>query len=685
MPRGEKLKKARAARRAALQALAGLWLGLSLVVGCSNKPYRDSKESKKVFYGAFATPPKTIDPAVSYGSADTVVTDKVFGTLLEYHYLKRPYTLMPSMAREVPVAEYLQDGRVRYTFHLREHILFQKDACFDAENSFGQTSSQREVVANDFIFELSRIADPGVNSPVLEPFSKLEGLRAFGKELAKRRKNDAAFASLTIREQYASIALFTGAKAPNKRTLVLTLSEAYPQILYWFAMPFTTPVPWEAVDYYDGNEGRSTLSEHAISTGPYLLTNYDKQARIVLERNPDWWALKNRDAPGATFPNMGPGAEWDAMRESYGKALPFLDRIEYRREQESIPAFNKFLQGYYDSSGIVKESFDQVIQEGGLSPQMRAKDMGLKRSVEPSVYYIGFNMNDPILGRVGGGRSRSLRQAMSLAVDVKEFLRLFTNGRGVPAHSPIPPGIFGYDAAYKNPYRTPNLEKARELLILGGYPEGIDPKTNKPLKLTFDVPDTSPEGRVRYLFWVNQWRKLGLDVELSATSYNQFYAKMLKGSYQIYNWGWLADYPDPENFLFLLTGPLARSESGGPNNANFMNKEYDALFDKMRARENDDERLRIIAKMRLILEEERPWIETYHSESYALVHGWLRNVRPAGLSTIATSKYYDLKPKKRREARNSWNQPIYWPAFVIVALLIAFILPGIFTYYRERT
>lgn len=662
-----------------------LLCSLGLLAACSNNPYPDADDQKKVLYLPFVSPPKTLDPAVSYGSADTVVTDKVYDTLLEYHYLKRPYTLMAGMAEKVPTPEDLGGGRVRYTFQLRKGILFQKDSCFSLEGSTGKARGQREVVAADFIFQLMRIADPALTSPVLEPFSNIEGFKEFNLELIQRRKDDKSFSALSEREQYAQVKAPFGATSTDAYTLTIILKEPYPQILYWFAMPFTTPVPWEAATYYNGEEGRDPISEHPISTGPYLMEHYEKQARIVLSRNPDWWGLSHREAPGATFPTLEPEETRADLKASVGKALPFLDRIEYRREQEAIPAFSKFLQGYYDSSGIVKESFDKVVHEGGLSKEMQARGMGLSRSVEPSVYYIGFNMNDPVIGQAGGERTRLLRQAMSLAIDVREYLRLFSNGRGLPAQSPIPPGIFGYDPDYKNPFRSPNLEKARELLVKAGLAGGIDPATKRPVTLTFDVPDTSPDSRVRFMFWVNQWRKLGLDVQLSATSYNQFYAKMLEGSYQIYTWGWLADYPDPENFLFLLSGPMARSVSGGPNNANFVNAEYDRLFSQMRTRENDDERLRIIHQMLTLLEQERPWIELFHSEAYALVHGWLGNVKPAGLSTISTSKYYDMDPEQRRKQRLAWNKPIYWPAFVLLFFVIALIVPGIWTYYRERT
>ncbi len=660
-------------------------LAAAFVLSCSNNPYPNSDDEKKVLYLPFATPPKTLDPAISYGTADTVVTNKVFDTLLEYHYLERPYRLMPSMAEEIPEGETLEDGRVRYTFRLRPHIRFQPDECFRLSLGDKGVREGRPTTAQDFVFQLQRIADPALTSPVIEPFSHLDGFREYREALEKKRKSDKGFSKLRIDDQYKKAGEFRGAVAKDDRTLVITLTDAYPQILYWFAMPFTTPVAWEAAQFYDGKQGRTPLAEHPISTGAFLVTEYDKQARIVLERNPNWWGLKNPDAPGAQFPDVPEGKEWDDLRPAEGKLLPFLERIEYRMEKEPIPQFNKFLQGYYDFSGINRESFDKVIHEGGLSPEMKKVGVQLEKGVDPGVYYLGFNMDDPTVGRAGGARSQALRQAMSLALDVNEYLRLFANGRGVLAQTPIPPGIFGYDESYQNSYRQFDMQRAAQILKDAGLSNGIDPETNKPLRLSFDVPDTSPEGRVRFMFWVNQWRKLGLDVQLEATNYNQFYEKMMKGSYQIYTWGWMADYPDPENFLFLLTGPMARSKSGGPNNANFQNARYDALFKQMAYLDNTEERRRIIYEMREILEEERPWIELFHPESYSLSHGWVSYVRPTGISTIAAAKYYDVDPKRRAKARDEWNEPVLWPAFLVVFVFLLILAPGVATYYKERT
>jgi ABC-type transport system substrate-binding protein len=460
-------------------------------------------------------------------------------------------------------------------------------------------------------------------------------------------------------------------------------------------MNFTSPVPWEAVEYYTGEGGRESFAEHPVGSGPYKLTRYQKHARIVLTRNERWYGVTHPEAraPGAAFPalpaELGPeltalGPEALARaRAADGRPLPFIERIEYRMEKERIPAFNKFVQGYYDISGIATESCDKVVRQDGLSPEMRALGMQLSKSVVPAIYYIGFNMDDPVVGRAGGERARLLRQAMSRATDVEEYLRLFQNGRGVRAESLLPPGIFGYDPSYRNPTRVSDLAASRQLLVEAGLPGGVDPATGRPLRLTFDVPDTSPEGRLRYAFWVSQWRRLGLDVVLAATTYNKFQEKVRDGAYQLFQWGWVADYPDPENFLFLLTANMSRKASGGPNTANFVHAEYDALFARVRTRDSDPERTRLIGEMQRILEHERPWIELFHPEEYALVQGWLHHVQPAGLS-IPTTKYHDLDPKARARLRREWNRPVLWPAFALLALLLVLIVPGVRTYLKER-
>jgi ABC-type transport system substrate-binding protein len=653
------------------------------LVACTNDPYPEADEAERVFYTSFPGPPRTLDPAVAYSTLDHMVTGPVYGTLLEYHYLERPFRLIPSLVESVPEPEPQPDGRVAYRFRLQEGLRFQDDPCFEL-SAPGQTT--RAVGAADVAFELMRLADPLVNSPVVGTFVRIVGFEEFATRLTERRK-DPEFAAQRIDVQYAQAGGIEGVRVEGERDLVIVLREAYPQILYWFGMEFTSPVPWEAVVYYDGEGGRDAFAEHPVGNGPFRIALYDKRSRIVLEQSPTWRGVlfPDRPAPGAVYPDTGETGDAEAglLDPKYvGKPLPLLDRVELRLEKETIPAFAKFLQGYYDVSSVLEESFDKVVHEGALSPEMESLGMTLEKAVTPSVYYLGFNMEDAVVGTPAGERGRLLRQALSLAIDTEEYTRIFLNGRGVPAQSPIPPGLFGYEPEYRNPFRLPDPERARALLREAGYPDGIDAETGKPLRLTFDTGDTSARGRLRYQFFVDAWRRIGIDAEIAATNYNEFQEKVRRGTYQVFMWGWVADYPDPENFLFLLHGPMARS-AGGPNTANFIHPEYDALFEQMRDQpKNDAHRLELIRRMRAILERERPWIELIHVESYALIQGWVANAKPLGMS-YSTLKYLDVDPTLREEKQVAWNQPVTWPAWVLAGVAVAAVLPAAVTIRRR--
>ena len=668
------------ARRLTTAAVAGA-VAL-LAPACTNDPYPGADAHAKVLYLAFASPPKTLDPQVSYSTTDHVIIGNVFDTLLEYDYLARPYRLIPALAEHVPRAEPRADGRVAYRFRLRPDLLFQADSCF-ARGGAGRTT--RTVEAADFAFALARVADPAVGSPVIDTFTRVHGLRAFSARLRAAREADPAFAALPAHEQYAQAGGIAGVRALDARTLEIELAEAYPQILYWFAMPFTAPMAWEAVATYDGRDGRANLADHPVGTGPFRLASYARQSRIVLVRDEHWYGIRHPEwhAPGAVFPSStAPGGD-ERPDNPAGTPLPFLDRIEFRRDVEQVPAFIKFMQGYYDTSPIIRESFDRLVQRGALTADMAARGLQLDSTVTAGVYYIGFNMDDPVVGAPAGARGRALRQAMSLAVDAEEFLRVFLNERGLPAQSPLPPGIFGYDPAYANPWRQPDPEGAVARLAAAGYANGIDPTTGRPLRITFDVNNAETRALLQFQFLVDAWKRIGLDVVIAATDYNQFQDKVRRGAYQLFQWGWIADYPDPENFLFLLYGPMGRRQSGGPNTANFADPHYDDLFVRMCAMEDDAERLAVIERIRAILERERPWIELYHPEDYAVHHGWLRNVTPPALS-LPTAKYWDLDPEQRARQRDAWNQPIRWPAYALGGIILAALLPGALRRRRER-
>jgi len=135
--------------------------------------------------------------------------------------------------------------------------------------------------------------------------------------------------------------------------------------------------------------------------------------------------------------------------------------------------------------------------------------------------------------------------------------------------------------------------------------------------------------------------------------------------------GWNADYPDPENFFFLLHGLQAKVVKGGENAANYSNPEYDRLFEQMKNMDNSPARQTIIDRMLEILRRDSPWLWGFHPKNYVLQHGWLGNVK-ANVMANNKLKYWRIDAAQRDVKRREWNQPAYWPLWIGAALLLLF-------------
>ena len=438
-------------------------------------------------------------------------------------------------------------------------------------------------------------------------------------------------------------------------------------------------------------EKNFTLDWWPVGTGPYMLTENNPNSRMVLERNPNFH--------GEAYPAQGePGdAEAGLLRDA-GKSLPFIDRVVFSREKESIPYWNKFLQGYYDVSAIASDVFDQAVRvsiegDSTVSPEMEARGVRLTTSVATSTGYVAFNWDDPVVGG-SSERGRKLRHALSIAFDVEEQISIFANGRGIAAQGPIAPGIFGYvegqaginPAVYDwvggKPQRK-SIEAAQKLLAEAGYPGGRDAKTGQPLVLYLDTVARGPGDKAAFDWHRRQFEKLAVQLEIRTTDWNRFQEKIRKGTTQVFRLGWNADYPDPENFLFLLHGPQSRARSQGENAANYVNPEYDALFEKMKNMESSPERQRLIDRMVEIVRRDAPWIWGVHPKDYSLRHSWVSNDKPNNMARN-NIKYLKVDVEKRAALRAKWNRPMLWPLGLIVLVLAVSAVPAVISYRRRE-
>jgi ABC-type transport system substrate-binding protein len=681
------------------------------LAGCGevwNDPYPTAERERNTLYTAFTERPKHLDPAQSYTSDEALLTRQVYEPPLQYHYLRRPYELVPLTAVAMPEAVELEGGKfTQYEIRIRPGIRYQphpgfvpanhslhRDAVERLASPYGLPLGTRELVAADYVYQIKRLAHPQLHSPIFSLMAEyIVGLGEYSARLKK--------AAAQAPEAWLDLRLhpLEGVQVVDDHTFRVKLKGRYPQFAYWLAMPFFAPVPWEADKFFRQPgmaEKNFTLDWWPIGTGPYMMVENNPNSRMTLERNPNF--------RGEPYPADGlPGDGAAGLLADAGRTMPFIDRVVFSREKEAIPYWNKFLQGYYDSSGIASDNFDQAVRisiegETGLTPEMEARGIRLETSVAPTVYYFGFNMLDSVVGGAAGGesalRARKLRHALAIAVDVEEYLSIFANGRGVVAHSPIAPGIFGFleGEAGINPVthewrdgraqRRP-LEQAKKLLAEAGYPDGRDAASGQPLVLYLDTTSRGPGDKPRFDWWRKQFAKLSVQLEVRDTDWNRFQDKIRKGSQQIYILGWNADYPDPENFLFLLHGAQSRVKSQGENTSNYVNPAYDALFEQVRNMPNSAERQRLIQQMVAIVREDAPWMFGFHPKDFSLSHAWLANGKPNNMAGN-TLKYLRVDAAKRAALRREWNQPVLWPGLLVLAFLVLGTVPAIIGYRRRE-
>jgi ABC-type transport system substrate-binding protein len=321
------------------------------------------------------------------------------------------------------------------------------------------------------------------------------------------------------------------------------------------------------------------------------------------------------------------------------------------------------------------------------------KGFRLQRGSDVNSYFIGFNMLDPVIGNGDGAeatperktRNQKLRQAISIAIDWEEYSKVFPKKAGDTAQGPLPPGIFGSREGTPegvNPVthvwkdgkavRRP-IADAKRLMAEAGYPQGRDAKTGKPLVLNYDFyAPATPERKPEIDWVVRQFAKIDIQLEVRATDNNQFQDKVRKGRYQVFWLGWNADYPDAENFLFLLYGPTGKTRFDGENTANYASAEYDRLYVQMKTLPDGPQKQQLIDDMVRVVREDAPWTMGFFPYASAAAQQWVHNYKPAILIRDH-GRYLRLDVQQRLASHAAWNRPVWWPLGLMLAVALALV------------
>jgi len=698
-----------------------------LLAACNNNPWSDSAASANTLYTAvIENSPRHLDPTASYWSNETPVTYQVYEPLYGYHYLKRPFQLIPKTAAEVVKPHYLdKDGqplpddvlaeRVAesvYDIPIKKGIRFQPHPAFatDAQGRHryhamkaGELGERRtpwdfehhgtrELVAEDFVYALKRHATTRITAPIFSTFAEyVVGLKDYGElikaqDAALRKGLDPASQD----KPFLDFRLWplAGATAPEKHLLRIRIRGKYPQWSYWMQMTFLAPVPWEADAFYAqaGMAERGlTLDTWPVGTGPYLMAEFVKDRSHVLKRNPNY--------RGEPYPCEGmPEDKLAGLLADCGKTMPFIDSIVSVIEREAVPRRSKFRQGFYDVEVLERPDtgMDYLVDMQD-SEEVRAeyldKGFQLDRLADVNSYYLAFNMLDPTIGDGDSPeqklRNKKLRQAISIAIDWEEYSKVFPKKAGATAHSPLPPGIFGSrEGTEQGTNRVTHvwkdgaavrrsLDEAKKLMVEAGYPSGRDASTGRPLVLNYDyyAPPT-PERKPEIDWVVRQFANIDIQLEVRATDNSQFQDKVRKGKYQVFWLGWNADYPDAENFLFLLTTSAGKTRFDGENTSNYSNPRYDALFNQMKVLEDGPQKQQLIDDMVQILREDSPWTMGFYPYSSSAAQGWVRNFKSAIL-VRDNVRYLRIDVPLRVARLQQWNHAVWWPLGGVLLAAIA--------------
>ncbi len=548
---------------------------LNLFSACT----RDSERPISVVNIPLSSEVSTLDPANSYDTISATVVYQSLEQLFEYHYLKRPYSLKPLLAVDMPE---VSDDSLTYTIRIKENIRYHDHPVFGGKPRF--------LKAQDFIDQIKRLAFYGTQSNGWWLFDgKIIGLNEFreaaGTDLEQLFKHEVK-----------------GLKAIDDHTLQIKLTEPYPQLLNVLAMSFASPVPRELIKFYE-----NILDDVLIGTGPYKLDEWNRGEKIIMRKFEHYHPMH--------YPSEGDRlANSRGFLEDAGKQIPFVDQINFRILKENHIRWQEFIKGNVDFIAIPKDQHATAIDHRGrLSAELQRKNLQLQVVPSLTYWWLSFNMNDPIVGK-----NYYLRKAMAHALDVNRYIEVFTSNIGQKANSIYPPGIFGYNPASRPPYEY-NLERARYYLEKAGYPngEGLPP-------ITYHVRGSSSTNQKQADYIAREMAKIGIEVIPATIAFPSFLQLARSGELQFWLDGWALDYPDAENVLQLL---VTRNHSPGPNATFYSNPEFDQLFDKLRFLPDGDEKEAKMQKLEEIVHSDLPWIMLYYSRDYLLQHAHLKNYR----------------------------------------------------------
>ncbi len=542
-----------------------------------------AQEQKVLHYGRLQ-PFDSLDPVRQFDAESSELVRLCYGTLLAYAYLDRPYKLEGDLLERLPEAA---ADKVTLTLRLRKGIRFHDNACFPGGKG-------RELVADDVLYSIKRYADAKLNS---KSWFAMEGA-VVGLDAFRAASAKAPVDHRTVPVE--------GLKRIDSHTLSIKLTRENPLFLFSLAISSTAPVAHEAVAMY-GDQ----LGVNPVGTGPFMISKAERKGVLRFLRNPNYHQ---------TYPSAGaPGDAEKGLLKAAGRKLPLMDVLEMPLIEEPQPGMLKFLKGELDWRGIDRANFSKMIQRGAdgrpkLSPEFAGK-FEIYSAQGTDTTYINLNMRDPLLGG-----NKALRQALMHLTDTQGQIDVLLNGRGQKLKSLVPLEFPGSERDTGATYPGYDLARAKALLAQAGYPDG---KGLPPL--LYRVGGTTSTQRTAFDFAKARCAAAGVQLRAEFSDYPTAIKAVESGNFQIADLGgWLADYPDAENFYQLL---YSKNMAPGPNHSAFSNPAYDRAYEASKLMPNGPQRYALFRTMNDIIKDEVPLIIGLNTTRFGITQKWLSNFK----------------------------------------------------------
>ena len=575
-------------------------IGVSVVVTLALWSYTKRTQgpaSEKVLVTVSPAPIKGLDPIQSDDVYSAKEIAKVYEGLVEYHYLKRPYELVPNLAAAMPT---ISADQLVYTFKLKEGVQFHDNPCFPDGRG-------REFTAQDVVYSLKRLADPKNQAQAFWVIDgKIKGLNEWREKYAHAPATD-----------YTED--IPGLQAIDRYTIQIRLTQPNPRFLNLLAMGPCYVVPKEALEYYGAE-----FVNHPVGTGPFTLKAFRPQdAKIVYHKNPTF-----RDK---RFPSEA-AEEYQHMLAYAGKKLPFVDKIVTHILTEEQPRWLKFQKGQIDIVDISRDNIaTEIIENRALIPSISARGIRLFQVPEVGTSYFVINNSHPLFKN-----NRKLRQAMSLALDRSKYNQLLHKGTATIAQSTIPPVLAGYQASYVNPYCVHDVDKAQQYLAEAGYPGG----QGLPI-ITVDAT-ASTAHKHKAEFFQQCMKVIGIQVNVVTNTWPELVKKTQNKTTMLHVMSWGAQYPDAENFFQLFYAPGKPTGLG----VYFNDEAFNALYQQAAAMPDSPARTALYEQLNQMLGELVPVIYTSHRPYFALYQSWVKNYCWTDFH-YGTEQYFDVDRSRK--------------------------------------